>query len=57
MEPDSELRARLLYVAGDSSQRGQRIMVASGAELEHIADEFGLKRRKVETQPRITSLW
>lgn len=45
-ETDGELRERLLYVAGDGHAMRQRIEVASGAVLDLIADEYGLRRRQ-----------
>ena len=51
-EPDAELRERLQYVCGKPGDRGvmerlvARIASASGDDLDKIADEYNLRRRK-----------
>lgn len=47
MESDDELRKRLVYVAGDSDAQVHRISRASGSELDQMAEECGLKRRRL----------
>ena len=47
LESDEDLRSRLLYVAGDSEAVIQRIMRAKGEDLDLLADEYSLKRRKM----------
>lgn len=44
-ETDDALRARLLYVSGDSESRVRMIMSAKGAQLDTLAEEIGLRRR------------
>lgn len=44
-ETDDSLRARLLYVAGDSEVRVRTLMVAKGAQFDALAEEIGLRRR------------
>lgn len=46
LESDDELRARVLYVAGDGDGLTMRIRSASGQRLEDIAAALGLKRRR-----------
>lgn len=56
MESDDELRARIVYVAGER-EVVRRLQL--GVKLDAIAEEYGLKRRKrdrEETQP-VTRVW
>lgn len=44
-ESDEELRARVLYVAGDGEMLTARIQRAGGKYLDEIAAALGMKRR------------
>ena len=45
-ETDDELRRRLLYVTATVNQPGdRRVAAACGAELDAVAEEYGLRRR------------
>lgn len=45
-ESDSDLRARLLYVAGDGEWLTRVISAASGERLDDLASCYNLKRRR-----------
>ena len=45
VEDDEDLQRRILYVAGVSKEIYIEVMRAGGAELEAIAERYGLKRR------------
>ncbi len=45
METDDQLRIRIRYVAGDSREFG-----AAGAKLDEVADRYGLKRRRIDSE-------
>ena len=47
LETDEQLRDRLMYVAGDGDAMVRRIRVASGVELDTIAESVGLRRREM----------
>lgn len=47
MEDDEQLRARVLYVAGDGPAQVRAIQVATGLGLDEIADRYSLRRRRV----------
>ena len=44
-ETDAELRKRVAYVGADGNYLTRRIETAVGAELDELAESFGLKRR------------
>lgn len=43
-ETDTELRQRLIYIAGDTDRNRQRIALAKGIDLDVIAEEYNLRR-------------
>lgn len=45
LETDENLRGRLRYVAADGNYLTRKIESARGAELDELAQSFGLKRR------------
>ena len=45
LETDDELRERIIYVAGDSERDIRMMSMAKGADLDAIAETYGLKRR------------
>lgn len=45
VETDDQLRARLLYVAGDGRAQTERIHQAQGHELDDLAAQYNLQRR------------
>jgi hypothetical protein len=47
-ETDSELRARIAYVAGEGQYNIKRISAYTGEDLDDLAAEFELKRRTIE---------
>jgi hypothetical protein len=44
-ETDAELRRRVAYVGADGNYLTRRIETAVGADLDELAEQFGLKRR------------
>lgn len=47
METDEQLRARLIYVAGDGHMAIERIAHTYGQKLDDKAAEYNLKRRRL----------
>ena len=48
LEPDDELRKRVLYVGGDGPRTVEEIKEAEGSKLDDWAWRFSLQRRTVK---------